>query len=67
MRTRIQIDAALLAKARKLSDQSTMRGVVEEGLRLLIRVRRQEQFRQALGKYRWEGDLSTSRRGRGTT
>ena len=65
MRTNIDIDDALLAEARKLSGQTTKKGTVEEGLRLLIRLRRQKEMKQAFGKYAWRGDLETSRKGRG--
>lgn len=65
MRTNIDIDDALLAEARRLSDQSTKKGVVEEGLRLLIRLRRQKEVDRAFGKYAWNGNLNQSRKGRG--
>lgn len=65
MRTNIDIDDALLAEARKLSGQATKKGTVDEALRLLVRLRRQQQVDRAFGKYRWRGDLARSRRGRG--
>jgi Arc/MetJ family transcription regulator len=65
MRTNIDIDDTLLAEARKLSGQPTKKGAVEEGLRLLIKLRRQEEVRGVLGKYPWSGDLDASRKGRG--
>jgi Arc/MetJ family transcription regulator len=66
MRTNIEIDDALLNEARKLSGQATKKATVEEALRLLVRLRRQEGVRKAFGKYPWRGDLNESRRGRGT-
>jgi Arc/MetJ family transcription regulator len=64
MRTNIDIDDTLLAEARRLSGQTTKKGVVEEGLRLLIRLSRQKEVDQAFGNYPWSGDLGTSRKGR---
>jgi Arc/MetJ family transcription regulator len=65
IRTYIDIDKALLKEARKLSGQSTKKGIVEEALRLLVRLRRQEEVEKAFGKYPWRGDLDRSRTGRG--
>jgi Arc/MetJ family transcription regulator len=64
MRTNIDIDDALLAEARELSNQPTKKGTVEEGLRLLIKLRRQESVRDAFGRYPWSGNLDASRKGR---
>jgi len=65
MRTNIDIDDALLAEAQRLSGQSTKKGAVEEALRLLVRLRRQQMVEKAFGKYPWQGDLGQSRSGRG--
>ena len=67
MRTNIDIDDALLNEARKLSGQTTKKATVEEGLRLLIRLRRQEEVSKARGKYPWSGNLEESRKGRSAT
>ncbi len=64
MRTNIDIDDKLMAQAMRASDQSTKRGVVEEGLRLLVRTRRQTRIRKWRGKVAWEGDLEISRASR---
>jgi len=66
MRTNIEIDDALMAEARKLSGNATKRQTVEEALRLMIRLRRQQDVGAAFGKYRWRGNLARSRSGRGT-
>ncbi len=64
MRTNIEIDDELMSQAMRLSGLSTKRAAVEEGLRLLVRVRRQaEAFRELRG-LGWEGDLDEMRRGR---
>ena len=65
MRTNIEIDDALMAEAQKLSGQETKKRTVEEALRLMIRLRRQQAANAAFGKHRWRGDLARSRRGRG--
>jgi len=61
MRTNIDIDDDLMRQAMRSSGARTKRAVVEEGLRLLIRTRRQRRLR---GKVAWEGDLGKSRLGR---
>jgi Arc/MetJ family transcription regulator len=66
MRTNIEIDDDLMADAQKASGFATKKQTVEEALRLMVRLRRQRDVNAAFGKYRWRGDLSTSRRGRGT-
>jgi Arc/MetJ family transcription regulator len=66
MRTNIEIDDTLMAEAQKASGHTTKKQTVEEALRLMIRLRRQEEFRTAFGKYRWRGNLAESRKGRGT-
>ncbi|MNC87082.1 hypothetical protein D3C83_27800 [compost metagenome] len=65
MRVNIDIDDKLMKQAMR-SGARTKRGVVEEGLRLLIRTRDQRAVRRLRGKVAWEGDLEESRVGRGT-
>jgi Arc/MetJ family transcription regulator len=65
MRTNIDIDDALMAEAQKASGQATKKQTVEQALRLMIRLRGQQQVDSAYGKYRWRGDLARSRKGRG--
>jgi Arc/MetJ family transcription regulator len=66
MRTNIDIDDALMKKALRVTGLKTKRAVVEEGLRLLIRLKEQEEILSLAGKVRWEGDLEESRVGRNT-
>ena len=66
MRTNIDIDDALMAEAQKVSGHATKKQTVEEALRLMIRLRRQQDVRLARGKYRWRGNLARSRQRRGT-
>jgi Arc/MetJ family transcription regulator len=67
MRTNIDIDDALMAEAQKVSGETTKKQTVEQALRLMIKLRRQQEVDKAFGKYRWRGNLARSRRGRGTT
>ncbi len=64
MRTNIEIDDQLIERALKASGLSTKRAVVEEGLRLLIKLRGQAKVRESFGKYPLENDLEESRQGR---
>ena len=64
MRTNIVIDKSLMQRAMKATGFSTKKAVVEEGLRLLIKVKGQEGIRRLRGKIEWEGDLGAMREGR---
>lgn len=61
MRTNIEIDDALLAEAMAATGLKTKRKVVEAGLRLLARHKRQADARQLFGRIKWEGDLHQER------
>ena len=61
MRIDIEIDDELMAAALRESGLESERAVVEEALRLLVQLRRQEGIRRLRGKVRWEGDLDESR------
>jgi len=65
MRTNIEIDDRLMQKAQRLSGLRTKRAVVEAGLRLLVRLKEQEEILGLAGKVHWQGDLNRSRVGRG--
>lgn len=62
MRTNMVIDDRLLERALALSGLQTKREAVEEGLRLLVRLKEQERIRAARGKLSWDGDLDAMRR-----
>lgn len=64
MRTNIEIDDKLMAQAIRLTGLPTKRAVVEEGLRLLVRVRKQNRALNALRGLGWEGDLDEMRHDR---
>jgi Arc/MetJ family transcription regulator len=65
MRTNIVIDDELMQQAMLASGAKTKRDAVENGLRLLVRLARQQKLlRSARGKLHWEGDLQAMRRDR---
>lgn len=64
MRTNIDIDDDLMREAMRATGAPTKRAVVEQGLRMLIDVRRQRTIRRLRGKVTWTGDLHASRLGR---
>jgi Arc/MetJ family transcription regulator len=64
MRTNIEIDDKLMAQALKLTGLPTKRAAVEEGLKLMIRLRKQAQALKALRGLGWQGDLDKMRRDR---
>ncbi|MGH7147115.1 MAG: type II toxin-antitoxin system VapB family antitoxin [Nitrospiraceae bacterium] len=63
MRCSIEINDTLLRKALKASGLSSKRAVVEEGLRLLIKVKGQEGIRRLRGKIAFEGYASNAEMG----
>jgi Arc/MetJ family transcription regulator len=62
MRTNIEIDDQLMKRAMRSAKTRTKRATVEEGLRLLIRLKRQQGIRRFRGEVRWRGNLEESRR-----
>jgi Arc/MetJ family transcription regulator len=64
MRTNIEIDDNLLSHAMAASGLTTKRATVEEGLRLLVRVRKQAKAVASLKGAGWDGDLDAMRRRR---
>jgi len=61
MRTNIVVDDDLMAEAIKLTNIKTKKGVVDQALKLLVQVKKQEKIRAAKGKLQWEGNLSDMR------
>jgi Arc/MetJ family transcription regulator len=62
MRTNIEIDDALMAKAMKAAGTRTKRETVERGLESLIRLKSQQGIRKLRGKVKWQGDVDAWRR-----
>ena len=61
MRTRLELDDGLIERAKMLTGLKSNRAVVEEALRVLIRLREQEGVRSLRGRLRWQGSLSDQR------
>lgn len=61
MRTNIVLDDQLLAEAQRVTGIKTKKGVVEEALKLLLRMKQQESVKAWRGKLTWEGDLDAMR------
>ncbi|WP_422135840.1 MULTISPECIES: type II toxin-antitoxin system VapB family antitoxin [unclassified Endozoicomonas] len=61
MRIHTVIDETLMHDALEITGLKTKREAIEKGLRLLIKLSRQELIRQYRGKLNWEGDLDCLR------
>ncbi|MFQ3251480.1 MAG: Arc/MetJ family transcription regulator [Glaciecola sp.] len=61
MRTNIVIDDDLMADALRTSGLQTKREAVEEGLKALIRLKKQTNIKSLRGKLHWDGDLEEMR------
>lgn len=61
MRTNIVINDELMNEALNLTEYTTKKAVVEEGLRLLVKLKKQEKIKSLRGKLKWEGDLDSMR------
>lgn len=61
MRTNIVIDDELMQEALRATGLQTKREVVELGLRMLVRLGRQQEIRGLRGKLKWRGDLDAMR------
>ncbi|CAM4086337.1 type II toxin-antitoxin system VapB family antitoxin [Psychrobacter arenosus] len=61
MRTNIVIDDELMSKAQQISGNTTKKDTVDEALRLLVRMKAQEELRKLRGKLQWDGDLDDMR------
>ena len=61
MRTNIVIDDELMNDAIRLTGAKSKRETVELALKLLIRLKKQENIKNFRGKLNWEGDLEDMR------
>lgn len=62
MRTNIEIDDKLMSDALKATGLKTKREAVEQGLKILIKMKKQEAIKRFRGKLKWSGDLDDMRR-----
>ena len=63
-RTNIEIDDALIQKARKLTSLRTKRAIVDRALELLVRTEARKGMLRYYGSGIWQGDLKAGRRNR---
>ena len=61
MRTNIVIDDKLMRDTLRATGLKTKREAVEEGLRTLLRLKRQMEIRKFRGRLDWKGDLNEMR------
>lgn len=61
MRTNVVIDDDLMDEALKVSQLKTKKDAVEEGLKLLVQRKKQENIKNLRGKLHWEGDFEDMR------
>jgi Arc/MetJ family transcription regulator len=61
MRTNVEVDDKLMARAMELTRLRTKRAVVDAALRELVEYRSRQKLREAFGRYPWDGDLDRMR------
>lgn len=61
MTEQVPVETGILTEALQIMHNSDKRQVVEEALKVLIQVRRQQPLRQLRGRLRWEGNLDEMR------
>jgi Arc/MetJ family transcription regulator len=61
MRTNVVVDDDLMESALKLSGLRTKKDAIEEGLKLLIQVKRQKEIKKYRGKLKWSGNIDKMR------
>ena len=61
MRTNIEIDDKLMAKAMKATGSNTKREVVERALQTVLQLEAQRDIKKLFGKLKWTGDLNDQR------
>ena len=61
MKTNIIIDDKLIGEVLRLTTFKTPEEAVEEGLKILLRLAKQEEIRELRGQIQWVGDLNAMR------
>jgi Arc/MetJ family transcription regulator len=61
MRTNIVIDDEIMNQALTIGGYRTKKEAVEAGLKLIVRLKKQEKIKKYRGKLKWEGDLDEMR------
>jgi len=67
VRTTIDIDDTLMGEALRASGAKTKRALIEDALRLLVRLKDHEEILRLAGKVKWKGNLSQSRMDRNSS
>lgn len=62
MRTTINVDEGLLAKAMVVAGSQDAEATIEEALKALVRLGDQREILNLVGKVEWSGDLDEMRR-----
>jgi Arc/MetJ family transcription regulator len=61
MRTNVVIDDELMESALNASGMKTKKAAIEEGLKLLVKMKYQERIKNFRGKLKWTGNLDEMR------
>ena len=61
MRTNVIIDDQLMESALKASGMKTKKDAIEEGLKLLVKMKDQERIKEFRGNLTWTGNLDDMR------
>jgi Arc/MetJ family transcription regulator len=61
VRTNVVIDDDLMESALRASGKKTKKEAIEEGLKLLVRMKDQERIKGFRGKLKWTGNLEEIR------
>jgi len=61
MRTNVVIDDYLMESALSASGKKTKKDAIEEGLKLLVKMKSQEKIKSLRGKLKWSGNLEEMR------
>ena len=61
MRINVVIDDDLMKSALKVTDKKTKKGVIEEGLKLLVDINSQKYIKLFRGKLKWASNLPKHR------
>jgi Arc/MetJ family transcription regulator len=61
MRTNIVINDEIMNQALTIGGYRTKKEAVEAGLKLIVRLKKQEEIKKYRGKLKWEGDLDEMR------
>ena len=61
MRTNVVVDDDLMESALRASGLRTKKDAIEEGLKLLVQLKRQKEIKRYRGRLKWSGSLEEMR------